>query len=106
MRSHPRECYQAIFQAAYQSLLQLARDPKYIGSDRLGMTGVLHTWGRDLNYHPSRALHRSRGALSSSGTQWLSSRIDFLVPVLALSKIYRAKFKELMNSCGLLASNR
>lgn len=103
MRSHPRECYQAIFQAAYQSLIQLARDPKYLGSDRLGMTGVLHTWGRDLNYHPHVHFIVPGGALSSSGTEWLSSRIDFLVPVLALSKIYRAKFRELMQSCGLLA---
>ncbi len=68
------------------------------------MTGVLHTWGRDLNYHPHVHFIVPGGALSSSGTQWLSSRIDFLVPVLALSKIYRAKFQELMNSCGLLAS--
>ncbi len=32
--------------------MKLARAPKYIGSDKLGMTAVLHTWGRDLNYHP------------------------------------------------------
>ena len=104
MRSHPRECYRAIFQAAYQSLTQLARDPKHLGSDRLGATGVLHTWGRDLNYHPHVHFIVPGGALSSSGTQWLSSRNDFLVPVLALSKLYRAKFRELMKSCGLVES--
>jgi hypothetical protein len=102
MRSHPRQCYQAIFQAAYQSLIQLARDPKYLGSDRLGMTGVLHTWGRDLNYHPHVHFIVPGGAISQTGDQWLSSRSDFLVPVLALSKIYRAKFKELMKFYGLL----
>jgi hypothetical protein len=42
------------------------------------------------------------GAISESGTQWLSSRCDFLVPVLALSKIYRAKYKALMDRYGLL----
>ena len=42
------------------------------------------------------------GAIGRSGDQRLSSRCDFLMPVLALSKIYRAKFKELMKSCDLL----
>ncbi len=81
MRSHPRECYQAIFQAAYQSLLQLARDPKYIGSDRLGMTGVLHTWGRDLNYHPHvhfivpvvPSAHRAHSGYQAELTFWFQS---------------------------------
>ncbi len=104
MRSHPRECYKAIFDAAHQSLTLLARDPKYLGSDRLGMTGVLHTWGRDLNYHPHVHFIVPGGALSRDGTEWLSSRNDFLVPVEALSKIYRAKFRELMKSQGLLKS--
>ena len=101
-RSHPRECYKAIFEAANQSLVKLARDPKYLGSSKLGMVGVLHTWGRDLSYHPHVHFIVPGGAISKSGTQWLSSRVDFLVPVLALSKIYRAKYMTLMKRCGLL----
>ncbi len=102
MRSHPKECYQAIFQAAYHALTVLARDPRHLGSERLGMTGVLHTWGRDLNYHPHVHFIVPGGAISDSGDQWLPSRNDFLLPVLALSKIYRAKFKDIMDSAGLL----
>jgi len=51
MRSHPRECYKALFEAFKETLFALAKDPKYIGSPNIGATGVLHTWGRDLNYH-------------------------------------------------------
>jgi hypothetical protein len=102
MRSHPRECYKALFEAAYQSLMELAQDPKYLGSNKLGLTGVLHTWGRDLNYHPHVHFIVPGGAISPSGTEWLSSRNDYLVPVLALSKIFRAKYKELMQRAGLL----
>ena len=29
MRSHPRECYKALFEAVYQSLITLAQDPKH-----------------------------------------------------------------------------
>lgn len=102
MRSHPRECYKALFEAANQSLMKLAKDPKYIGSSKLGMVAVLHTWGRDLQYHPHVHCIVPGGAISESGTQWLPSRNDFFVPVLALSKIFRAKYKELMSGCGLL----
>jgi hypothetical protein len=101
MRSHPKECYRAIFEAAKQSLVKLAKDPRFIGSGNIGMTGVLHTWGRDLNYHPHVHFIVPGGAISKSGTEWISSRNDFFVPVKALSKIYRAKYKELMRRCGL-----
>jgi len=30
---------------------QLAQDPRFIGG-QIGMVGVLHTWGRNLAYHP------------------------------------------------------
>jgi hypothetical protein len=80
----------------------LAKDPKYVGSDKLGAIAVLHTWGRDLNYHPHVHMIVPGGAISASGTQWLASRSDFLVPVRALSKIFRAKFKQLMRQAGLL----
>jgi hypothetical protein len=89
-------------QAAYQSLSTLAKDAKYLGSNNIGATAVLHTWGRDLNYHPHVHMIVPGGAISQSGTDWLPSRVDFLVPVLALSKIFRAKFKHFMNKCGLL----
>ncbi len=31
MRSHPRECYKALFEAAKETLFALAKDLKYIG---------------------------------------------------------------------------
>lgn len=102
VRSHPRKCYDAILEAAYQSLSKLAEDPKYLGSGKVGATAVLHTWGRDLNYHPHVHFIVPGGALGATGKEWLSSRSDFLVPVRALSKIFRAKFKALMLRHGLL----
>ena len=32
--------------------LRLGGEPKFVGTDRLGFFGVLHTWGRTLEYHP------------------------------------------------------
>ena len=101
-RSHPRECYQALFEAAKDTLCTLAMDPKYIGSSNLGFTGVLHTWGRDLNYHPHVHFIVPGGAIASDGVSWLPSRVDFLVPVRAASVIFRAKYKAIMNRIGLV----
>jgi len=102
VRSHPRQCYHAMFQAATATLIELAKNPKYIGSRRLGFTGVLHTWGRTLSYHPHVHFIVPGGAMGENGTEWLPSRANFFVPVRAASTIFRAKFKELMTQAGLL----
>ena len=101
MRSHHKECYRAFFRAAYATMSKLARDPKYLGSDRLGMTGVLHTWGRDVGYHPHLHFIVPGGALSSDGLRWLASRSEFFIPVLAASPIFRAKYQAEMKRAGL-----
>ena len=102
MRSHPRECYKALFEAAKETLFALAADPKYIGSANIGATGVLHTWGRDLNYHPHLHFIVPGGAIGLDGISWLSSRVDFLIPVLAASVIFQAKYKAIMQRLGYL----
>jgi hypothetical protein len=102
VRSHPRECYKALFEAAYQAMVKLAKDPKYLGSPNIGTTGVLHTWGRDLNYHPHAHFIVPGGTIGTDGASWISSGEKFFLPVMALSKIYRAKYKAIMQRCGLL----
>lgn len=102
VRSWPRQSYRAMFDAAAATLIELARNPKYLGSSKLGFTGVLHTWGRDLSYHPHIHFIVPGGAVSQDLQSWLPSRVDFFVPVRAASIIYRAKFKAAMEQSGLL----
>ena len=102
VRSHRRECYRALFETAAATLIKLAQDPKYLGSSRLGFTGVLHSWGRSLTFHPHAHFIVPGGAISEDGQKWLPSGVDFFVPVKAASIIYRAKFKELMEDAGLI----
>jgi hypothetical protein len=101
VRAHPRECYPAMFAAAAATLRELARNPKHVGSDRLGFTGVLHTWGRNLSYHPHLHFLVPGGALSQDGQAWLPSRVDFFVPVKAASAVFRAKFLDALADSGL-----
>ena len=48
---HPRRLYDLLFQAASQTLLTLAADPKRLGA-QLGLTAILHTWGQNLLLNP------------------------------------------------------
>jgi len=102
IRSYQRPAYQALFQASSMALKQLAKAQRFIGTDLLGFTGVLHTWGRQLQYHPHIHDIVPGGGLSPDRTAWRSARANFLVPVKALSPIYRALVKEEMHRAGLL----
>jgi len=102
IRSNQRTAYSAMFKASSESLRKLAADEKYIGGDLPGFFGVLHTWGRTLDYHPHLHYIAAGGALSSAKGTWHPSRLDFYLPVKALSKIFRAKFRDEMEKAGLL----
>ena len=102
LRSHQRPAYQAMFRASSTALKRLAHDERFIGTDLPGFTGVLHTWGRQLQYHPHIHSIVPGGGLSKDRSAWLPSRANFFVPVKALSPIYRALFKDAMCHAGLL----
>lgn len=101
-RSHQRVVYAALFEASSEALRALAADPKFVGTDRLGFFGVLHTWGRTLDYHPHVHYVVPGGGVSTDGSCWLPSRTDFFVPAKALSILFRAKFRDLLHREGLL----
>jgi DNA-directed RNA polymerase subunit RPC12/RpoP len=102
MRGHQRVAYATLFEASAAAITTLAANPKYIGSKRCGFFGVLHTWGRTLEYHPHVHYVVPGGALSADGEQWLPSRADFFVPVRAVSILFRAKFRDALARGGLL----
>jgi hypothetical protein len=102
IRSQQRPAYQAMFHASATALKRLAHDERFIGTDLPGCTGVLHTWGRQRQYHPHIHYIVPGGGLSRDRTTWWPSRANFFVPVKALSPIYRALFKDAMDYAGLL----
>ena len=91
-----------MFTASSEALKKLAADPKYMGGDLPGFLGILHTWGRMIQYHPHIHYIVPGGALSKKDGKWHPSRLDFYLPVKALSKIYKAKFQDLIKKAGLL----
>jgi hypothetical protein len=92
-RSNQKIVYNILFRTSAAALQQLAQDPRFVGG-RIGMVGVLHTWTRDLSYHPHVHYLVPAGALAADGQRWLPARRDFLVHVRPLSVLFRAKFRD------------
>ena len=51
-RSHQRFAYAALFQATSKTMTTLAAEPTCFSGDTPGFFGILHTWGRQMQYHP------------------------------------------------------
>jgi hypothetical protein len=101
-RAHPKQVYGLLMKAAADSLQKLAHDPRYVGA-RLGILAVLHTWTRAMLFHPHVHMLVTAGGLSDDGSRWISPKHPaFLVPVRALSIIFRAKICAALNHHGLL----
>ena len=100
VRRYQKVVFNILFRASAAALQNLAWDPRYVGG-QIGMIGALHTWGRQLNYHPHVHYLVPAGGLSADGKEWLSARYNFLVPVKALSILFRAKFRDALKVAGL-----
>lgn len=91
--------YALLFKAASQVLLDLGRDENRLGAT-LGVTAVLHTWTRELHFHPHVHCLVTGGGLAPDGSRWVRPRYagEFLFPVFVLSKLFRGKFLALLES--------
>jgi len=98
-RGRQRTVYDMLFQASRQTLQKLAHDPKYIGG-KPGMIGVLHTWTRNLRYHPHIHYLIPGGGLA--GQTWRPARAGYLLPEKPLAQIFRAKFRDLLQKERLI----
>jgi hypothetical protein len=99
-RHQPQLMYDLLFRMSVEATQKLAQDPRFVGG-QLGMMGVLHTWGHNLAYHPHVHYLVPAGGLASdgktlrnSGQAWLAARQKFLLPLKALSRIFRAKMRQ------------
>lgn len=98
-RSNQKTLYNILFRASSQALQKLALDPRFVGG-RIGMVGVLHTWTRDMRYHPHVHYIVAGGGLREDG-RWRSSGEKFLVPGKPLNIIFRAKVRDELKKAAL-----
>jgi hypothetical protein len=92
IRAHPRELLPLLFEASSSALQDLCREPRFLGAVP-ALTAVLHTWTRQMLYHPHVHFLASGGGLDASGA-WREASPAFLVPVRALSSIFRARLRD------------
>jgi hypothetical protein len=79
-----------LLRAAAQTLLALGRDPQRLGAE-LGITAVLHTWTRALEFHPHVHCIVTAGGLTADGQRWRPARQRHLFPVRVLGALFRGK---------------
>jgi hypothetical protein len=77
-----------LFAAAGQTLAAFARTRL---SATLGATLVLHTWTRKLEFHPHVHAIVTAGGLTFDGARLSRAHRSFLLPVKAMSQVFRAK---------------
>jgi len=85
---HPREVFGALFQAASETLLELGQSRL---DARLGVTMVLHTWTRELRFHPHVHALVTAGGLALDGSRWAPSSKKYLFPVEVMGALLRGK---------------
>ena len=91
-----RLLYGMLFEAASRTLLEVAANPRHLGADEIGVLAVLHTWGQNLMHHPHLHCVVSGGGLAQNGSRWIASRKHYLLPVRVLSRVFRNKFRALL----------
>lgn len=90
-RVNRRLLFDLLFASASRTLIELGDDPKRFGA-RLGITAVLHTWTRELTFHPHLHCIVTGGGLAPDGDTWVPLSRRFLFPVRVLGALFRGKF--------------
>ncbi len=87
---NPTVVFDLLFACAAASLLEFGRDPKRLGAE-LGVTTVLHTWTRELRFHPHVHCIVTGGGLSLDAQRWVAAPVNYLFPERALGELFRGK---------------
>ena len=87
-RQYPAKFYGALFRAATRTLLKLFRTRTKATP---GLLLVLHTWTRELTFHPHLHVLVTAGGLALDGSGMVASGKKYLFPVGMIGKVFRAK---------------
>ena len=82
---------QTFFGVCRDVLITLLGDERYLGA-LPGILMTLHTWGRQLNFHPHIHCLVTAGGLAATGV-WKRSEGEFLLPVRVVKSLFRGKLQ-------------
>lgn len=91
LRSHQKIGYSLLLKESAGALQDVARREKYLGAE-LGILSVLHTWGRQLQFHPHVHCVVPAGGLRPDGLRWCRPPSpDFFLPQIVLAARFRSR---------------
>ncbi|CAB1064741.1 transposase [Olavius sp. associated proteobacterium Delta 1] len=96
--------YNLLFACVSSTLKDFGINPKNLGAN-IGMTAVLHTHNRRLDYHPHIHVVVPGGGVDKAKKQWKKKKDKFLFNEFALAKVFRARFLQALNNAGLCLPN-
>ncbi len=97
---HQKTVYAILFDCAASTLKDFGLNPDNLGAD-IGMTGVLHTHSRRLDYHPHCHFVVPGGGINWRRRQWKKVKGKFLFNEFALAKVFRARCLQALKQAGL-----
>ena len=98
--SFQKEIYDILFACATGTLKGFGLNPKHLGAN-MGMTAILHTQTRRLDYHPHIHVIVPGGGVDQGRRQWKKVKGKYLFNEFALASVFRARFLEAVNQAGL-----
>ena len=87
-RLHSAVVYQAMLRTVAETLLELGRTRKGL---TFGLTLILHTWTRELTFHPHVHVLVSAGGLALDGGRYIRLKHRYLFPGAMLGDVFRGK---------------
>jgi Putative transposase/Transposase zinc-binding domain len=98
--NHQKLVYNLLFACACRTLKDFGANPKHLGAD-IGMTAVVHTHNRRLEYHPHVHVVVPGGGVDKAKKQWKKKKSKYLFNEFALARVFRARFLEALTNAGL-----
>ncbi len=95
-----KQIYAMLFTCATSTLKDFGLNPKHLGAD-MGLTAVLHTQSRKLDYHPHLHVIVPGGGVDKHRRQWKKVKGNYLFNEFNLAKVFRARFLDAINQAGL-----
>lgn len=102
--NNQRLVYSLLFEYSSSTLKDFGLNPKNLGAE-IGMTSVLHTHNRRLDYHPHIHVMVPGGGVDKAKKQWKRKKSKYLFNEFALAKVFRARFLEALTKAGLSLPN-
>jgi hypothetical protein len=96
--------YNLLFACAASTLKDFGLNPKNLGAD-IGMTAVLHTHNRCLEYHPHIHVVVPGGGVDKAKKHWKKKKTKYLFNEFALAKVFRARFLTALTKAELKPPN-